>query len=207
MEMESYPQTLVIVTSDEENKFPISELYHPDMKVWSSYPVSRDLDGYWPIGYRSDTKKLIKTYGLPEKTLDWFFAGQSNHQSRWECVAALKDLPNGFLEVSDGFGQGLSYDTYIKYMTLAKVVPCPMGSVSPDSFRLYEALESGCIPIVENREFWTMMFGEVPFPIVENWLGLKDMIEYYKDRPDVNNKCQVWWLEKKKELQWALQLS
>lgn len=207
MEMKDHPKVLVIVTSDEENKFPIKDLYHPDMKVFMTYPNTKDVDGYLPIGYRPETRELVKENGMSAKKLDWFFSGQINNHSREQLVSIIKDadLGYGLWMPTGGFAQGMPYKEYMEAMCAAKVVPCPMGNVSPDSFRLYEALEAGCIPVPENKEFWTMLFGEVPFPVVDHWGELPEIINHFKDRQDVANKCAAWWQLKKGELKWKLQ--
>lgn len=204
MEMEHFNKVLVIITSDEENQFKVGDLYHPDMKILMTYPNRRDVDGYLPIGYTPRTRELVRKNGMSAKSLDFFFAGQDTHDSRHACIKVLKDLEGGKLVPTEGFAQGLEYEEYMVYMCRAKVVPCPGGPLSPDSFRLYEALEAGCIPIPENKVFWTMLFGDVPFPIVDDWSELPELIKHYKDRPDVNNKCQAWWQTYKRMLKWQL---
>lgn len=208
MELEQYPNPTVIITSDEENNFPTSELYHPNMRLFVTYPNKekhQKVDGYLPIGYRPETRAYIKENRMGAKSLDWFFAGQITHGSRQQCLDKLVGLPNGRSLGTNGFARGIDYNEYMEHMCRAKVVPCPAGHTSPDSFRLYEALEAGCIPIPENKTFWTMLFGEVPFPVVDDYSDLSELINHYKDRPDVNNKCQSWWLAKKKEIKWILQ--
>lgn len=202
-----YPKILVIVMSDEASLFPTNGLNHPDMKLFVQYgklPQHQDVDGFWPIGYPPKARELIKKYGMSAKSLDWFFQGQNTHPSRHACVAALEKLSGGVLIPTPGFSQEIVYEDYISNMCRAKVIPCPMGNVSPDCFRVYEALEAGCIPIVENKVFWTMQFGDVPFPVVEEWDNVGELINHYKDRPDVNNKCSAWWALKKRELKWTL---
>lgn len=202
-----YPQVTVIIMSDEASLFPTNELSHSDMRLLVQYgklPQHQDVDGFWPIGYPPISRELIKKYGMSAKSLDWFFQGQNTHPSRNACVDALRKLEGGVLIPTQGFSQGIVYQDYIANMCRAKVVPCPMGNVSPDCFRVYEALEAGCIPIVENKAFWTMQFGDVPFPIVEEWDKVGDLINHFKDRPDVNNACSAWWQLKKRELKCTL---
>lgn len=208
MEIAQYKNPTVIITSDEENKFQVNDLYHPNMRLFVTYPnfeKHKNVDGFLPIGYTPRTRELVKKSGMSAKSLDWFFAGQINHGSRQQVLDKLVGLPNGRSIGSNGFGKGLEYEEYMEHMCRAKVVPCPAGNVSPDSFRLYEVLEAGCIPIPENKAFWTMLFGEVPFPVVDDYSDLPELINHYKDRPDVNNNCQAWWIAKKREIKWTLQ--
>ena len=46
--------------------------------------------------------------------------------------------------------------TTVKKIWKSIFVPCPRGNSSPDTFRLYEALEAGSIPIVERDEYWDL---------------------------------------------------
>ena len=50
--------------------------------------------------------------------------------------------------------------------------PCPFGFVNPDSFRIMEVLEFGCIPIVKkfnNVDYYKYVFGDHPFIVVKDW--------------------------------------
>lgn len=208
MELEQYPSVLVIVTSDEENKFPTDKLFHPNMKVFVTYPSfekHKNVDGYLPIGYTPRTRELVKKNSMDTKSTDWFFAGQVTHGDRQRVMDKLVGVPNGRSVGTSGFAKGLDYEEYMEHMCRSKVVPCPAGNVSPDSFRLYEALEAGCIPLVTNKPFWEMLFGEFPMPVLQSWDELPDAIQHFKDRPDINNKCHAWWQLKKRELKCLLQ--
>jgi hypothetical protein len=88
-------------------------------------------------------------------------------------------------------------------MAVAKIIPCPSGPVTPDTFRLWEALESGCVPIVDAScpkigfppYFWERMFGEKPpFQLVHNWDCLPDLIqEQVNEWPSNAIALQGWW--------------
>src|SRR6185295_14299349 len=170
-EINQYPKVLVITTSDEESNFPVDKLSHPDMIVYVQYPNKEKhstVDRYFPIGY-----PLIEPF--PEfttKKLPWFFAGQVNHESRRELALELKNMSGGKLVESEGFAQGLPKKEYYQNMEYASVVPAPGGPSSPDSFRIYEAMELGAIPIPDHPVFWQMMFGDVPFPTLAGWSEL-----------------------------------
>jgi hypothetical protein len=188
-ELSKLDKCVVIITSDEENNFPIDKLRHKNMKVFATYPtVQMENVGWLPIGYPPHAK--MKKY---KKSIDWFFAGQVNHESRRQMVENVKDLPNGELRISGGFAQGLDHEEYCRLMSKSKIVLCPNGNISPDSFRLYETLEAGGIPIVES-EFFNKMFKNVPFPIVGNSLQWRDaivmLLQDYNRYQLIVNK---WW--------------
>ena len=53
-----------------------------------------------------------------------------------------------------------------KYLDIIKdsifFVPCPRGNKSVDSFRFFETLESGSIPIVEEEDgYWEKILGKI----------------------------------------------
>ncbi len=204
MELAQYDNPTVIITSDEEHLFPVEQLYHPNMNLYMVMPdpVRHKGMNYFPLGYTPKTRQYVN---LVPKTLDWFFAGQVTEQRR-PCVEVLRRTPGGKLEISPGFAQGLNQEEYMHYMCQAKVIPCPIGNVSPDCFRVYEALEAGAVPVVQDREFWKLLFGEEPpFPVLVNWDQfpgfLMDVLDNY---PMMNNKVQAWWQRKKKELKWTI---
>jgi hypothetical protein len=51
-------------------------------------------------------------------------------------------------------------------------MPCPRGQ-NPETFRLYEALEHGAIPILigepNDTTFVQMVTANIPVPVFENW--------------------------------------
>lgn len=203
---------IVMLVGDEANVFPFEELKHPNMKTHVMHPRPGrhdEADRFMVNSYAPDTK-LLKDYKgeYLEKPLDWFFAGQLGHTQRDECVAALEDIPNGKLVETEGFTQGLKHDEYFRLLASAKFAPCPSGPETPDTFRLYEALEAGCIPIVDSLPsraeypggFWENLFGETPpFPILDSWESAKGTIEgLLPNWKEEANKIFSWWQRKKR---------
>lgn len=169
---------LLFVTSDEESLFGTVD--HPNIKTWRQTPrQGREYPGerLFPVGYTPHVRCLPAE--PPEKTLNVFLSCQDTHQRRHECFAALDGLPAskpGRVHRTPGFTQGMDPAEYMRCMSIAKIAPCPSGAVSVDSFRAWEALESGAIPVVDaaspvdgRTDYWTRLLGEVPFPVVEDW--------------------------------------
>lgn len=214
---------LFIDTGDEEASFPWRKIKHPIMRVWVMLPRMNqhdDVSQHLPNGYRNETHEYLKEIGFREKPVDWFFAGQVNHERREQCVQELVYLrdsgenANGVLLTGDQFGKELlPYKEYLAQMAETKIVLCPSGIESPDNFRLYEALEAGCLPIVDafstnfkTPGFWRYIFGDnVPFPIVNYWDVLpKLMPELLKGYPENANRCFAWWQLYKRQLKYKL---
>ena len=56
-------------------------------------------------------------------------------------------------------------------------IPCPNGFVHPETYRLYEALECECIPIVENSyKYYERLFPDNPFLKIDKWQEAKNII-------------------------------
>lgn len=214
---------LFIETGDEEASFAWREVKHKIMRFWVQLPrFNEHNDAHYklPNGYRPETRKLLKEIGQQERVQDWFFAGQVNHERREQCVAELKyltdsgEIPNGTYIATERFGEEkLNYKDYLTHMAKSKIVLCPSGIESPDNFRLYEALEAGCLPVVDafstqhkHPGFWRYLFGDdVPFPIVDYWDALpKLMPELLRNWPYNANRCFAWWQLRKREIKLRL---
>lgn len=180
--LSEYDYGVVLIMSDEESLFPYELLTHPNMKVWVQYPKEVPADRYMPGGYSPGTTSTK----LAPKTLDWFFAGQITHPAREEMARALRELTGGLLIETEGFTQGLPHQDYLDIMARAKIVPCPHGAATPDTLRLWEALELHCMPVIHDRDrpFYQKILGDFPFPSVSHWGLLKDL--GYED-------CKSWW--------------
>lgn len=189
---------VVILTGDEESDFPWRELKHPNMRVWVMSPkqgIHDDAANRIGSGYRYEQPDEMRKLGLQDRSLDWFFAGQITHPAREACAVQLRSMPNGRLVETSGFGQGIEYPEYVKGIVGAKFVPCPSGPATPDTFRLYEALEAGCIPIADGGDYWSYLLGETPpFPVVSNWEVLPSVMpELLRDWPHNSNLTYGWW--------------
>lgn len=203
---------VVILTSDEESTFPWREVTHPNMRRWIMTPRPELHAGHVRFlgeGWPTDTPTILAGYTAEHlaRPLDWFFAGQVNHPRRKACVRALASMTGGRLVQTEGFTQGLTRDLYLRAMASAKVIPCPSGPATPDSFRAYEALEAGCVPIVDGScpagvdGYWPFTFGLVPFPVIDDWASLPTvMAETLADWPAITNRCSAWWQRYKRDL-------
>lgn len=208
-DLKQFNWCLVILTANEYGSKYYQKIKHPNMKLWLQSPAPDDVaDRFLGLGYPTFIPAQEIKYPKKRK-YDWFFAGQVNHQRRVECVNELKRLTNGKLLATAGFNQGYDYNEYINYMANAKLVPCPGGPETPDSFRVYEALEVGCIPIVDKHygrsyydgNYWEKLFGAVPFPVIDDWTNLPRIMGEQLDAWD-NRSHHVsdWWQTTKAEI-------
>ena len=83
-------------------------------------------------------------------------------------------------------------------------MPCPNGFFHPETYRLYEALQCGCIPIVENAyKYYDRLFPNNPFIKVGKWTDAKAIIKSWNESQikEKQGECNSWWSSYKIELQ------
>ena len=148
-ELKAFKWAILMIVGDEEASMPIEKIKHPNISIWVMSPRPGKHDEYVkiPNGYTPHSKLASFT----DKTKNYFFAGQVTHDRRRQCVDALKGIPGGEVYQSLGFTQGLEPGEYMEKLSNARICPCPSGPETPDTFRIYEALEAGCIPIVDEQ--------------------------------------------------------
>lgn len=215
---------VLILTGDEEASFPIEKLRHPNMRLWvmsprqdRAYPKStRFLGTGWPPQARF-LKKLQA--GTGTRDVDIFFAGQVTHERRQACIQQLRRLDErGEMRIdlteTDGFAKGLPQDEYYRRLSAAKIAVCPSGPETPDTFRLFEALEAGCVPIADaidpkgvfKPDYWTFFFGEEPpFLVITDYEQLpgyaQEVLAHWKP---LANKIFAWWMQRKQQMAYEL---
>lgn len=204
---------LIIGIGDEENDFPYARLSHRNMKLWMQSPIpgKSRADRFIPVGYPCDCREELNKFNPTDaKFLDWFFAGQVTHARREECVRALRAMKNGMLLETQQFYSGMSHEEYFRWTHRARIVPCPSGPVCSDTFRLAEALEAGCVPIVDEWPGWrgspttgifNMLFpAGYPFPLIGNWADLPHVTaNILKDYGRIQKECAEFWASYKAE--------
>jgi len=206
---------LLIIICDEAPLFPWRKLVHPKRKIWIQTPsptYHQAADRYMICGYPHDAQMHLSDYDAfsVDRPLDWFFAGQVTHGRRTQCVEQLRKMPNGLLFETPGFWQGLPRPEYYQSLSRARIVPCPSGPATPDSMRVAEALEAGCVPLVDgtcSRQnypsgYWNFVLKSAPpFRIVDNWSELpRIMAEELAKWPNNRNELMVWWKEYKRSM-------
>jgi hypothetical protein len=192
---------LAIRTGDEEDLFQPDRVYHPNIKWWIQSPnPERDYDGarLFGVGYPPHFNALTST----PRTRKVFLSAQNTHDRRRECFDALNDIPEPKLvEETAGFTHGMGRDEYATAMCSAKVAPAPSGPETPDTFRLFEALEAHTVPVADDKTFWHRLFQDAPFPIVDNYEQLPGYINDQVDAwPANSNRITAWWMHQKRQL-------
>jgi len=175
---------LLIVTSDEEHLFPIENVEHRNMLIWRQLPRIDDpsfslLDRGFGEGAPADTFR--PRVGGP-RDLAWSFAGQITHPRRDHWMRKMSNritsdiTERAVLVASKAFTDGVARAEYLLLLQRSQVVICPAGPVSQSSFRVFEALEAGAVPVVDavrpdggGAGYWDAIFHDPPpFPVMDS---------------------------------------
>jgi glycosyltransferase involved in cell wall biosynthesis len=167
----------------------------------------------FPPGYKSGFTRGLRNLPATERAFVWSFAGHQRVASRAEMLDALAGLRPSKAHLTGGFNapEGLSLDDYRDLLKTTLFAPCPAGFSSVDTFRVYEALEAGCIPIVERRrgsDYFRRAYGAHPMPTVEAWSEATDLMTGVMERneqEDLRQRCYLWWSSYKNKIKRGFQ--
>jgi hypothetical protein len=113
-----------------------------------------------PLGYHwtlqgGSQDCLVKTPRLPFRETTWSFLGTGwrNRQELLEPLLAATDLGPARAKFFRDWNDpaALGREEYIATLLDSVFVACP-GGMNPETFRFYEALECGCVPLVVREE-------------------------------------------------------
>jgi hypothetical protein len=165
-------KNIFISTSREVHKQP---LYYDHDKVFAILHNYAELDNW---GYPSYGPKVIplppgtfinhidsieEINPLHERKYDFCFMGQIPHTGTRDkfrrcldkMIAETGDKFKWYIKYTKNFGEGLDHDEYMEVLGDSRVCLCPQGAYSEETFRFFEAIKLGTIPMVERLpKFW-----------------------------------------------------
>ncbi len=161
---------------------------------------------FTPLGYKAGLARegyIPKT--ASERKYLWSFAGDAKKLTRVPMLEAMTPLGDGFQHLTEGFNSSdaLSVGAYRALLDETIVVPCPGGWSNLETFRVYEALEAGCIPIVEKRpgfDTFTTLLGPHPMPTIMTWAEGAALVGRLKSAGELEplrRACSEWWEARK----------
>lgn len=181
--------------------------FHPNI-IWA------------PNGYRTgvgprESSKLKNFYSRNSfaSFLGWINNTSSYNNERHLFFSAAKECGNKlFLLASNSFAGGYNVGLYSAIMEDSIFAPCPAGN-SPETIRLYDALELGCVPILLKHQFLNSKnalsaIGTPPFPQLDDWGQLPNFLNQMevlaKSQPNKIQQLQIdclnWWQDYKKHI-------
>lgn len=197
--------------NDPNCVFAIRNYHHP---IYSKHPKVITVG----LGYKSGftNSALAPSVRSQNPWFHWCFIGAVHHQARQDAIKTFLASKPYLLKVSTGGfnSDNLSTEEYKQTMVLSKFALCPIGQGNIDTFRFYEAMEAGCIPVVLSRtneqpyrpSYWHAVFMlpsdyDVPIIMNETWQDclmametlLQNPVKYY----DLHAKMTQFWENQK----------
>ena len=207
-ELQKIGRLVLFITGDEEGKFDIAKISHPNADIWIQYPHKKHKKYYkLPLGTPQHLKNSVPQY--INKKYDVYFGGQITHSRRRQLSDAIKTLSNALFKPTEGFAQGDHPKDYYANLTSARIAPSPSGAVVIESFRFYEALEMLSLPIADLIDpqgnvisYYDFIFeGKIPIKLIKNWHSLTNVIpELLNNYPQNMHDAVCWWIKYKRDL-------
>jgi hypothetical protein len=135
-----------------------------------------------PLGFATSKGDTGKPY--KQRTLEWSFHG-SKGVSREALLSPLKPFePHECRFIPQFMDKSATpFKDYQALLANSKVVPVP-GGMNPETFRLYEALEHGCIPLYVRCEgdtlFWNWLRTHLSLLEVKTWAQGAKVLELFR---------------------------
>jgi len=191
---------------DESGSHNILPIYENCDHVWRAFCSNKYFNNKkvscLPIGYKSGTHYVKQNDKMKYK---WSFVGTPHKSSRHDLLFHLSDINPSFCHKTQKFDEKIiQISEMSKIFSSTNFIPCPNGFVHPETYRLYEALECDCIPIVENTyKYYDRLFPKNPFLKIEKWIEAKNIINTWNPEKIEKKKqeCILWWNNYKNELQ------
>ena len=200
----------LIHLGDEGATEDTNMIYNNCKHVWRTFGLPRHFQSKnvtcIPIGYKSGL--FYKKKDVTERKYLWSFMGTVHGSSRFDLINKHKKLEPNFIKKTKSFGsnESLAPEEYYKILNESTFVLVPHGYLHPESYRLYEGLECGCIPIIENpHNFYNHFLLEHPLITINLWKeSLETINDLYKNKEKLKDKSKEinnWWNEYKLNLQ------
>ena len=196
----------LIHLGDESGAYNLSSVYENCNYVWRTFCSNKYFNNKkvscFALGYKSG---LIYKKDSNKRKYKWAFIGTPHKAGRHDLLFQLSNIEPSFSYKTKKFDEKImEINEMSKILSSTYFIPCPNGFVHPETYRLYEALEYECIPIVENTyEYYERLFPNNPFLKINKWIEAKSIIKEWKSEQikEKREECATWWKKYKSQLQ------
>ena len=147
-----------------------------------------------PLGYHHTSKQGIekpyeRTPQLPFRSYMWSFFG-TRWNDRDKLLEPLKSVQEHRCELYDEWNDknSLGEKEYLSVLLNSWCVPC-IGGNNPETYRFYEALECGSVPILvedeSNREFIKYITNFLPIVPIKSYEQAPNLLEGFKKSMEI----------------------
>lgn len=205
---------VIVLLSDENLREPCEWLHDPAcLGLLRNYVHPAHLGHpkvtVFGLGYKRGFRDYLKE-NKNERPYQWCFAG-TPHGERARMLELFNEIKPHKTHLCSGFNaaDGLSTEKYVNMLQNSVFALCPEGQDSMDSFRLYEALEAGCIPITKTHSnqfvikpsYWHAVFQQEIDEVFIYGDSYKEIVGKIKE----NNEIQVQRIRQNSLKMWATQ--
>lgn len=209
----------VLHMSDEEWQDPL-DFYSLEscvkvLRFYTRQTPSPEKVTYLPLGYHWTRREphqdvLVRTPKTPFRTLAWSFQG-TGWNGREELLRPLMnmaDLKKKAVFLKEWNDPAAApKEEYVETLLDSIFVPCPDGA-NPETFRFYEALDCGCIPLVvktpKNAAWLDVVCENLQILPVDNWTDAANLMAHLLKNTHLlegyRNKVLSSWMAWKKRL-------
>jgi hypothetical protein len=159
----------------------------------------------FPLGYPPNVGAPTNPKPASAREFLWCILGARN-AARADLTRAWRRVPRGFVALPDTrAGEALMpRSKYLDVMKNAAFAPAPMGNVVTETWRFWEALELGAIPIAPRRlgfDYYTELLGPHPVPTFRTWAKAAAFVSRFEqDRVGLDTlqaEILSWWSSQK----------
>jgi len=170
----------------------------------------------FPSGWSEGMPRRTSIVPATARKYVWSFSGNRIASSRPEMFKALNSVEPKFVNAYVARQPGARSMSRLEYHAVLDetiFAPCPMGNAIMETWRFYEALEAGCIPIIEVRpwmHYYERLLGPNPVPTVYCWSHAPSLIKVLSKDPErlkaLQQRIVSWWTQCKQSYQLRINL-
>ena len=190
----------ILHLADEFGTDPVDFYEWPEVKGVMRFYPRLDLQNnskvlVIPLGYHhmfpgNRDVPHISTPELPFRELTWSFAG-TEWKDRFLQLQTLELSKPRYVKWFSEWNDPtqMKSDEYISLLLNSVFIPCPRGQ-NVETYRFYEALECGCIPVFidspDNAPWLDIFDKQIPFLKLESWMHVAALMGHF-----MSNKEQL----------------
>ena len=190
---------------DEFGFYNLAPVYNVCNHIWRSFCSSKYFNNKKvkciPLGYKSGVAHKRKS----NRKYKWAFTGTPHKSSRHDLLFQFSNIKPFFCHKTEKFDRkNISVNEMSEILSSTEFIPCPYGFFHPDSYRVYETLECGCIPIVENAyQYYDRLYPNNPFIKIDKWQDAKSIMQEWSNDQikKKGEECSIWWEKQKNSIQ------
>jgi hypothetical protein len=168
----------------------------------------------FPLGWGDGMPQRSAFKSVVNRRYVWSFLGNQKAASRPEMLRALRQIEPQFVHAYTTGAVGAQKMPPSEYHALLDdtvFAPCPMGNAMLETWRFYESLEAGCIPLIEARpwmHYHERLLGPHPIPAVYSWSQAASLIKTLSKDPvqleALQQRIANWWMQYKQSKRSAI---